>query len=41
MIRARETHAKVSKPRKGEAPKLTTAIVIYRKSYQDYQIEVL
>lgn len=41
MIKSRESHAKVIKPRKGQPPKLTTALVIYRKQYQDYQIEVL
>jgi hypothetical protein len=29
------------KPRKGEAPKLTKGLVIYREKFQDYQIEML
>jgi len=30
MATARDTFTKVSKPRKGEAPKLTKAYIIYR-----------
>lgn len=41
MIAARETYTKQSKPRKGEAPKLTRGLVIYREKFQDYQIEML
>jgi leucyl-tRNA synthetase len=41
MIAARDSFTKVSKPRKGEAPKLTRAMVIYRERFQPYQVEML
>ena len=41
MAAARDTFTKVSKPRKGEAPKLTRGLIIYRQTFQDYQIEML
>jgi hypothetical protein len=41
MAAAREAYTKAAKPRKGEAPKLTKGLVIYREKFQDYQIEML
>lgn len=41
MVAAREAHAKAVKPKKGEAPKVTKGLVIYREKFQDYQLDVL
>jgi hypothetical protein len=41
MAAARDTFTKMSKPRKGEAPKLTRGLVIYREKFQDYQLDML
>lgn len=41
MAVARDTYTRVTKPRKGEAPKLTKGLVIYREKFQDYQIDML
>lgn len=41
MVNARETYSKAAKPRKGEAPKLSRGLVIYREKFQDYQVEML
>lgn len=41
MIAARESYSKASKPKKGEAPKLTRGLVIYREKFQDYQVDML
>jgi hypothetical protein len=41
MIAARENFTKVSKPRKGEAPKITKGLVVYSDKFHDYQVEVL
>ena len=41
MMKARDTHGKVIKPRKGQTPKINSALILYRKCYQPYQMEVL
>ncbi len=41
MVNARESYSKAAKPRKGEAPKLTRGLIIYREKFQDYQVEML
>ena len=41
MIAARESFTKANKPKKGQAPKITKGMLLYRQKFQDYQIEVL
>lgn len=41
MILARDNYTKVTKPRKGEIPKVTKGLIIYRSKFQDYQLQVL
>ena len=41
MVAARESYTKASKPKKGEAPKITKGLVIFREKFQDYQIYIL
>lgn len=41
LIAARESFSKATKPKKGQAPKITKGLLIYRENFQDYQIEIL
>lgn len=41
MVSARESFNKAAKPKKGEAPKITKGLVIYRENFQEYQIYIL
>ena len=41
MISARDAYTKANKPKKGEAPKVSKGIVIYRDKFQDYQLDML
>lgn len=41
MIAARDTHTKSTKPKKGEVPKITKGLIIYREKFQDYQLDML
>ena len=41
MAVARESFTKASKPKKGQAPKITKGLIIYRDNFQPYQIDML
>lgn len=41
MVAARESYKKVTKPKKGQVPKITKGLILYREKFQDYQIDVL
>lgn len=41
MVVAREAFSKAAKPKKGEAPKITKGLIIYRDNFQPYQIDML
>lgn len=41
MVAARDAHTKATKPKKGEVPKVTKGLIIYREKFQDYQLDML
>lgn len=41
MAVARDSFTKASKPKKGQAPKITKGLIIYRDNFQPYQIDML